>query len=31
MQTNEFASAEKELTRARDLGYSATEVIPLLS
>jgi putative PEP-CTERM system TPR-repeat lipoprotein len=31
MQSNEFASAEKELTRARDLGYSAAEVIPLLS
>lgn len=31
MQTNEFASAEKELTRARDLGYSAAEVIPFLS
>lgn len=31
MDTNEFASAEKELTRARDLGYSAAEVIPLLS
>ena len=31
MQSNDFASAEKELTRARDLGYSAAEVIPLLS
>lgn len=31
MQSNEFASAEKELTRARDLGYSAADVIPLLS
>ncbi len=31
MEMNDYASAEKELTRARDLGYSAADVIPLLS
>ena len=31
LQTNNFVAAEKELNKAMELGYAASEVIPLLS
>lgn len=31
LENNNFASAEKELSRAKELGYSASQVLPLLA